>query len=177
MCVCMYVCACVTALQPKRMDGFWWNFPQMIRQIFVRSVFLRFWNFQTMTSWRPFLHFFVGALSRSQFCSDFLQNWWRGRKLSSAVCYLKSARSVGNFRQYGEPRFRKKIKMASKNNIFEIGQVRCQFLLIQTRWLRVLSFLLVACLWNYGKLKMAARRQLRYNIILIPSDFDLEKQF
>ena len=104
MCVYMYVCVCVcvTALQPKRMDGFWWNFPQMIWQIFARSVFLRFWNFQTMTSWRPFLHFFVRALSQSQFCSDFLQNWWRGRKLSSAVCYWKSARSVGKLLLFSE---------------------------------------------------------------------------
>ena len=61
------------------------------------------------------LYFFVGARSWSQFCSGFIQNWWGGRKLSSAVCYSKSARSVGNFHQYGEPRFRKKIKMAAKN--------------------------------------------------------------
>ena len=137
VCVCMCVCVCVTALQPKRMNGFWWNFPQMIWQIFVRSIFLRFWNFQTMTSWRPFLHFFVRALSRSQFCSDFLQNWWRGRKLSSAVCYWKSARSVGNFRQYGGPRFRKKIKMAAKNEIFETRQVRCLIRLKLTCWSRI----------------------------------------
>ena len=74
VCVCMYVCVCVTALQPKRMDGFWWHFLQMIWQIFARSVFLEFWNFRKMTSWRPFLHFFVGALSRLQYLSDFLQN-------------------------------------------------------------------------------------------------------
>ena len=58
--------------------------------------------------------FFVAALSGSQFCFDFLPNWWEGRKLSSAVCYLKSARSVGNLRQYCGPRFRKKSKWPPK---------------------------------------------------------------
>ena len=141
VCVCMYVCAsvcvCVEALLLKRMGRFWWNFLQMIWQIFARSVFLGFWKFEMMTSWRPFCSLSYAALSRSQFCSDFLQNWWVGRKLSSAVCYLKSARSVGNFRQYGEPRFRKKIKMAAKNKIFETRQVRCLFWLKLTCWARI----------------------------------------
>ena len=57
----------------------------------------------------------------------FLQNLWGGRKLSSAVCHLKSARLVGNFCQYVEPRFRKKLKTAAKNKIFETIQVRCLF--------------------------------------------------
>ena len=46
MYVCMYVCMCVTALQPKHMDEFWWNCLPIIWQIFVRSVFLGFWNFE-----------------------------------------------------------------------------------------------------------------------------------
>ena len=37
---------CVTALHPKRMDGFWWHFLQMIWQIFARSIFLGFWHFE-----------------------------------------------------------------------------------------------------------------------------------
>ena len=94
-----------------------------------------------MTSWRPFCSLSYAALSRSQFCSDFLQNWWVGRKLSSAVCYLKSARSVGNFRQYGGPRFRKIIKMAAKNNFFKTKQVRCLYRLKLTCWLRIWWYL------------------------------------
>ena len=73
MYVCMYVCMCVTALQPKRMDGFWWNFPQMIWQIFVRFVFLRFWNFKRMTSWRPFLHFSLGHSHSRNFAPIFFK--------------------------------------------------------------------------------------------------------
>ena len=140
VCVCMYVCLYVFVCDSAAAQTDGWilmTFPQMIRQIFVRSVFLGFWNFQTMTSWRPFLHFFVRALSQSQFCSDFIQNCWRGRKLSSAVCYWKSARSVGNFRQYGGPRLRKKIKMAAKTKIFETRQVRCLIRLKLTCWSRI----------------------------------------
>ena len=75
MCVCVYVCAyvvcasvsvcvcmCVTALHPKRMDGFWWNFLHMIWQIFARSVFLGFWKFEIVTSWRSFCLFSFAAL-------------------------------------------------------------------------------------------------------------------
>ena len=36
-----------------------------------------------------------------------------------------------------ENRVFEKIKMAAKNKIFEIGQVRCRFPLIQTRWSRI----------------------------------------
>ena len=51
----------------------------------------------SMMSWRPFF-------SRSQFVSDLLQNWtWRWIT-SPPICYLKSAKSVGNFRFYEEPR-------------------------------------------------------------------------
>ena len=116
------VCVCVAALLPKRLDRFWWNFLQMIWQIFARSVFLGFWKFEMMTSWRPFCSLSFAALSRSQFWSDFLQNWWGGRKLSSAVCYLKSARSVGNFRQYGGPRFRKNSKWPPKIKFLKQGK-------------------------------------------------------
>ena len=115
--VCMYVCVCmcVTALKPKRMDRFWWNFLQMIWQIFARSLLLGFWNFEIDDVMAAILHFFSGALSRSQFCFDFLQNWGQGTKLSSNVCYWKSAKSFGNFRKYREPRFRKKSKWPPKH--------------------------------------------------------------
>ena len=83
---------------------------------------------KSMTSRRPFCTFSLGALSWLLFCSDFLQNLRRGRKLSFTVWYLKSARSLGIFRKYGGPRFRKKkIKMDAKNKILETRQVRCLF--------------------------------------------------
>ena len=104
--VCVCVCVCVTALQPKRMDGFWWNFLQMIWQIFARSIFLGFWNFESGDVMAAILQVFSGALSRSQFLSDLLQNWTWCRITSPSICHLKSAKSVGNFRFYEEPRVR-----------------------------------------------------------------------
>ena len=92
MYVCVYVCFCVTALQPKRVDWFWWNFLQRIWHIFARSVFLGLWHIEIDDVMAAILHFFVGALSQSQFCSDFLQNCRRGKKLSYVVCFLKSER-------------------------------------------------------------------------------------
>ena len=68
--------------------------------------------------WRHGGHFalFLRVTLRSQFGFDYsLQNCRRGRKLSSAVFYRKPARSVSNFSQYGESRFRKKSEMAAKN--------------------------------------------------------------
>ena len=88
MYVCVYVCACVETLQPKRMGRFWWNFLQMIWQIFARPFFLGFWNFEIDDVMAAILHFFSGALSRSQFCFNFLQNCREGRKLSSADDYF-----------------------------------------------------------------------------------------
>ena len=118
------------------MDRFWWNFLQMISRIFASDIFLGFWNFEIDDVIAAILYFLNRALSRSHFLSDFLQNFIQGTLLSSGVCYWKSAKSVGNFRQYSRPRFRKKSKIAAKNKIFEIGQVRCQFPQIQTRWSR-----------------------------------------
>ena len=103
--------------------------------------FLRFWHFEMKTSWQLIYTFFFAALSQSQFCFDFLQNLTQDRKLSSTVCYLKSARSVRKFRQYGEPRFQKKFKMAAKNKCFETRQVRCLFWLKLTCWSRIWWYL------------------------------------
>ena len=135
MCVCVCVCMCVCDSATAQMDG--WILMKCSTNDLTDICEVRFWNFEINDNMAAILHFFVGALSRSQFCSDFLQNWWRGRKLSSAVCYLKSARLVGNFRQYGEPRFRKKIKMAAKSKIFETRQVRYLFRLKLTCWSRI----------------------------------------
>ena len=112
VCICESVRMCVAALQPKEINRFWWKFLQIIWQIFARSIFLGFWHFEIDDVMAAILHLFSRALSQTQFCSYFLQNCRQGIKLSSAVCYLKSARSVGNFCQYGGPRLRKKIKMA-----------------------------------------------------------------
>ena len=86
------------------------------------TFFSDFENSKWLTSWRPFCMFFNAALSRSQFCSDFLQNWAQGTKLSSNVCYWKSAKSVGSFWKYREPRFRKKSKWPPKINFLKSGK-------------------------------------------------------
>merc|ERR1712105_555647 len=80
-----------------------------------------FENSNLMTSWRPLLLISVGALSRSQFCSDFLQILGRERKTQPSVCYLKSAKSVDNFGSYGLPRLRRNDKMAAKKANFGIS--------------------------------------------------------
>ena len=144
LCVCLSVracvCVCVCHLySPNGLVDFDETFHKWSWRYLPVTFFTDFENSKWMTSWRPFCTFFIPALSRSQFCSDFLQNWAQGTKLSSNVCYWKSAKSVGNFRKYREPRFRKKIKMATKFLFlfFEIGQVRCRFPLIQTYWSRI----------------------------------------
>ena len=43
------VCACVSSIQPKRMNRFWWNVPHMIWQIFVCVFFRGFSQFES--SW------------------------------------------------------------------------------------------------------------------------------
>ena len=91
-----------------------------------------------------FCMFSFATLSRSQFCFDCLQNLTKDRKLSSAVCYFKSARSVCNFRHFRGPRLRKKttIKMSAKNTfVKKKRQVRCLFPLILTCWSRTLWYL------------------------------------
>ena len=55
----MRLCVCVEALQLKRMSQFWWNFLQMIWQMFARSVFFS-QILKSMTSWRPFCKFSPG---------------------------------------------------------------------------------------------------------------------
>ena len=110
VCVCLSVCLSVCVWKLSCSNG-WVDFDEIFYKWFDRYLrgpfFSDFENSKSMTSLRPFCMFCVGALSWSQFCFDFVQNWWVGRKLSSAVCYLKSARSVGNFCQYSRPRFRK----------------------------------------------------------------------
>ena len=100
--VCVCVCVCVCVLQRYSPNG-WMDFDEIFYKWSDRYLwgpfFADFEMSKSMMSWRPFLHFFAGALSQSQFCSDFLQNCRGGRKLSFAVCYSKSARSVGNSRQ------------------------------------------------------------------------------
>ena len=117
VCVCVSVClsVCVCHLySPYGLIDFDETFHKWSGGYLPVSFFTDFENSKWMTSWRPFCTFFIPALSRSQFCSDFLQNWAQGTKLSSNVCYWKSAKSVGNFRKYREPRFRKKSKWPPK---------------------------------------------------------------
>merc|ERR1712074_139549 len=84
----------------------------------LNKFFSDFENSNLMTSWRPFKLFSVPALSRSQFCSDFLQILGRVSKGQPTVCYLKPEKSVYNFGSYGEPRLRRNDKMAAKKANF-----------------------------------------------------------
>ena len=77
---CVSVCVCVWALQPRRLCRFWWNFAQMIWQMFASDIFRSFWNFEFDDVMAAILHFCVPALSRSQFCFDFLQIWIQGKQ-------------------------------------------------------------------------------------------------
>ena len=80
------------------MNWFWWNFPQIIWQIYAKDLFRGFWNFEFDDVIAAILHLRVAALSRSQFWSDFLQNLGQGTIKSCIVWYWKSARSINNFR-------------------------------------------------------------------------------
>ena len=75
-------------------------------------------NVALMTSWRPFCIFMNAALSRSQFCSDFLQILGCVSKTLSRVGYLKSAKSVNNFQS-------KKADLVYKKSCFWFSR-RCQ---------------------------------------------------
>ena len=115
--VCLCVCVCVCNLySPNGWADFYETFYKWSGRYLPVTFFTDFENSKLLTSWRPFCMFFNAALSRSQFCSDFLQNWVQGTKLSSGVCYWKSAKSVGNFRQYGNLRFRKKKQNINEND-------------------------------------------------------------
>merc|ERR1712074_201171 len=84
----------------------------------LNTFFSDFEKSNLMMSWRPLLLFLVPALSRSQFCSDFLQILGRVSKSQSTVCYLKSTKSVDNFGSNGLPRLRRNDKMAAKKANF-----------------------------------------------------------
>ena len=69
----------------------------------------------SMTSWRPFCMFMnAAALSRSQFCFNFLQNYGQGSLVSSNVCYWKSAKSVNNLRLKKQTAFTKNLFLLFK---------------------------------------------------------------
>ena len=100
VCVCLSVRMCVSSLKPIRMSRFWWNFPQMIWRIFASDVFHEFWKFKMDDVMAAILYFFIPALSRLQFCFDFLKNLTQGIKLSSGVCYWTAfSKEIQNGRQ------------------------------------------------------------------------------
>merc|ERR1712074_80982 len=102
VCVCLYMCVCLCHLYSP---NDWTDFDETFHKSFsinlLNTIFSDFENSNLMTSWRPLLLFSVWALSRSQFCSDFLQILGRVSKSQLTVCYLKSAKSVDNFGSYG----------------------------------------------------------------------------
>ena len=61
---------CVCVWQRYSPNG-WMDFDESFHKWSDRYLwgpfFLRFWNFQTMTSWRPFLRFFVPSISHKSF--------------------------------------------------------------------------------------------------------------
>ena len=122
LCVCLSVCLCV-CLCHLYSPNEWTDFDETLHKSstthLLNTFFSDFEHSHLMTSLRPLLLLSVPALSRSQFCSNFLQILGRERKTQHPVWYLKSAKSIDNFGSYGLPRFRKNDKMAAKNQIFE----------------------------------------------------------
>merc|ERR1712090_55944 len=100
LCVCLSVCVC-HLYSPNGWTDFDETFHKSFTMNLLNTFFSDFENSNLMTSWRPLLLFSVRALSRSQFCSDFLQSLGRLSKSQPTVCYLKSAKSVDNFGSYG----------------------------------------------------------------------------
>merc|ERR1712105_497014 len=72
VCVCLSVCLC-HRFSPNGWTDFDETFHKSFTIHLLNTFFSDFENSNLMTSWRPLLLFSVGALSRSQFCSDFLQ--------------------------------------------------------------------------------------------------------
>merc|ERR1712074_355585 len=100
--VCLCVCVCVCHLySPNEWTDFDETFHKSSTMNLLNTLFSDFENSNLMTSWWPLLLFSVGALSRSQFCSDFLQILGPVSKTQPTVCYLKSTQSVDNFGSYG----------------------------------------------------------------------------
>ena len=107
-CVCVCVSVCLS--QPfiwTLFVRFWWNLDHLILSKIWDDTFSNFENVASMTSWRPFCMFMNAALSRSQFCLDFLQNYGQGSLVSFNVCYWKSAKSVNNFQSKKRTAFTK----------------------------------------------------------------------
>ena len=88
----------------------------MIWQIFARSAFLRFWNLETDDALAAILRFFfsLGHSHGRSFCSIIFKLKHKIESCLPLFAILKSARLVGNFRQYGGPRFRKNSKWRQK---------------------------------------------------------------
>merc|ERR1712208_1038 len=97
---CVCVCLC-HIYSPNELTDFDETLHKSFTMNLLNTFFSDFENSNSMTSRRPLLLFSVAALSRSQFCSDFLQILGRVSKSQPTVCYLKSTRSVDNFGSYG----------------------------------------------------------------------------
>ena len=102
--VCVSVCLCV-CLCHFYSPNEWTDFDETLHKSstthLLNTFFSDFEHSHLMTSLRPLLLLSVPALSRSQFCSNFLQILGRERKTQHPVWYLKSAKSIDNFGSYG----------------------------------------------------------------------------
>merc|ERR1712203_962795 len=98
--VCVSVCLC-HLYSPNGWTDFDETFHKLSTMNLLNTFFFDFENSNVMTSWQPLLLLSVPALSRSQFCSDFLQILGRVSRSQPSICYLKSAPSVDNFGSYG----------------------------------------------------------------------------
>ena len=90
LCVCLSVCLCV-CLCHLYSPNEWTDFDETLHKSstthLLNTFFSDFEHSHLMTSLRPLLLLSVPALSRSQFCSNFLQILGRESKTASRVCY------------------------------------------------------------------------------------------
>ena len=107
--VCACVCVCISTLEPKRINPFWWNLPQMIWQISIIKSYSRFLKIRIW--WHHSDHFICFGCYTLTVAILLLQIYRQETLLSSNVWYWKSAKSVNNFRS-------KKRTAFAKNRLF-----------------------------------------------------------
>ena len=131
--VCLCVCLSVTALQPKRLGRFWWNFTQIVSRTWVGVVFSDFWYLNLMTSSAAILNFRMRHSHGRNFCPilfKFGSDVAKGNPVFAIENQQNQSVTSGftKNRAYDRSRFRPKI--AAEIKIDRYRQVRCRFRLI-----------------------------------------------